>query len=297
VHVHTFNPDRVLGYCLRYGDFLTMKIENMSVQHTELDAPTAEEQGSTPKKESAFSFSGGFSAPKTVEEDREIPAERKPFGIVAVSNGEGISALFKDLGVDEIVHGGQTQNPSTNDFLAAFEKVNAEHLFVFPNNGNILMAAKQAAELYEAATVHVIPSKSIGAGYVALSSFPYGEENADDIAMGLQVAMRRATAGYVSPAVRNADINGVQITEGDTIGVIEKEIVLSVKDRLEAAKDLAAKLLEMPEKFMLTVFRGADGTDAECHALEAFCNENYPSAEVYFIDGGQEVYPFVFVAE
>ena len=296
VHVHTFNPDRVLGYCLRFGDFLTMKIENMSVQHTELETPVAEEQGRASKKDSAFSFSGGFSAP-TASEAEEAPAERKPFGIVAVSNGEGISALFKDLGVDEIVHGGQTQNPSTNDFLDAFAKVNAEHIFVFPNNGNILMAAKQAAELYEAATIHVIPSKSIGAGYVALSSFPYDAQDADDIAVGLKVAMRRATAGYVSPAVRNADINGVQITEGDTIGVIEKEIVLSVKDRLEAAKSLSAKLLEMPEKFMLTVFRGVDGTDAECHALENFCKENYPASEVYFIDGGQEVYPFVFVAE
>ena len=298
VHVHTFNPDRVLGYCLRYGDFLTMKIENMSVQHTELDSNPAAEQGSAPKKESAFSFSGGFSSGvEATEAESAVSAERKLYGIVAVSNGEGISALFRNLGVDEIVQGGQTQNPSTNDFLDAFSRINAEHIFVFPNNGNILMAARQAAELYEGATVHVIPSKSIGAGYVALSSFPYGEEDADNIAMGLEVAMRRATAGYVSPAVRNADINGVQITEGDTIGVIEKEIVLSLQDRLEAAKQLSAKLLEMPEKFMLTIFRGADGTDAECHALEAFCNEKYPSAEVYFIDGGQEVYPYVFVAE
>ncbi|MBE6708884.1 MAG: DAK2 domain-containing protein [Ruminococcaceae bacterium] len=275
IHVHTFTPDKVLAYCLGYGEFLTVKIENMSVQHTDLDEKPGEAAPASDKK----------------------PAERKKYGVVAVTSGPGIEALFKDLGTDEVVEGGQTQNPSTNNFLDAFEKVNAEHIFVFPNNGNILMAASQAAELYDKATIHVIPSKNIGTGYVAVSSINFEEPDPESIIAEMTEAMSRVTSGYISPAIRDADMNGVHINNGDTIGVIEKEIVLSEAERIDAAIKMAEKLMADPDKFMLTVFRGTDATDEDQAVLEARIAESCPDAEVYFIDGGQDIYPFIFVAE
>ncbi len=277
IHVHTLTPEKVLSYCRKFGEFLTVKIENMSVQHTEL----AENE----KAEAA--------APETAAP----PATMKKYGVVSVSNGPGVEALFRELGADEIVQGGQTQNPSTNDFLTAFSKVSAEHIFVFPNNGNILMAAQQAAELYEHATVHVIPSKSIGTGYVALSSIHFDAPDAETVLQDLTEAMQRVIAGYISPAIRDTEMNGVQVKNGDTIGIIEKEIVVSDANRSTATHYLAAKLLEIPGKFMLTVFCGKDSTVEEQEELQAFLSAQYASAEVYFIDGGQDIYPYIFVAE
>ncbi len=274
IHVHTFTPDKVLAYCLQFGEFLTVKIENMSVQHTE-----------TIEKE---------------EEKTEIvvaPISTKKYGVVAVCSGPGIEELFCELGTDTVVQGGQTQNPSTNDFLDAFVKVPAEHIFVFPNNGNILMAASQAAELYDKATVHVIPSKNIGTGYVALSSVDFEESDPENIVSQMEEAMKRVTAGYVSPSIRDAEINGVHIEKGDTIGVIEKQIVISEPDKLTAATKLAERLLGEDDKFMLTVFCGKDASEEEKSELEAAIAGSCPDSEVYFIDGGQDIYPFIFVAE
>lgn len=269
VHVHTMTPEKIIEYARRYGEFLTVKIENMSVQHSDSAEEKAEEK----------------------------PTPRKPYGIVSVCNGEGIEQLFKDLGSDVTVTGGQTHNPSTNDFLEAFSTISAEHIFVFPNNSNIFMAAQQAADLYQAAKVHVLPSKNIGTGYVALSSLNFDNPDADEVISEMEEAMGRVTAGYISPSIRDADMNGVHINNGDTIGIIDKEIVLSCPERAEAASKLAAMLLEIPDKFMLTVFCGQDADVDERAQLEASLNEKYSSAEIYFIDGGQEIYPYIFVAE
>ncbi|MBQ4150454.1 MAG: DAK2 domain-containing protein [Clostridia bacterium] len=267
LHVHTLTPEKVLEYCRTFGEFLTVKIENMSVQHTE----------------------------NTKEEPEVQKAQKKKYGVVAVTNGPGLESLFKEFGTDEIVEGGQTQNPSTNDFLDAFAKVNAECIFVFPNNSNILLAAGQAAELYKDANVYVIPSKNIGTGYVALSSMNFDAESPEDIVSEAEAAMARVTAGYVSPAIRDAEMNGVTVKNGDTIGIVNKEIVVSDPDKITAAATLAEKLLD--GKFMLTVFTGKDATLDEQEALQAQISNKNPDAEVYFIDGGQEIYPFIFVAE
>ena len=279
LHVHTFTPEKVLAHCHTFGEFLTIKIENMTLQHTE----STEE----------VSFVMNTDAP--VESDPA--AEMKQYGVVAVSNGEGISALLKELGTDEVVPGGQTQNPSTNDFLDAFSRVHAEHIFVFPNNGNIVMAARQAASLYEDATVHVIPSKNIGTGYVGISSIDFENPDPQAVIAQVEAAMQRVTAGYISPSIRDADMNGVHIHKGDTIGIIEKEIVVSEADMMTATTKLAKQLLDGPDKFMLTVFTGKDATAENQAALSEHLTESCPSAEVYFIDGGQEIYPFIFVAE
>ncbi|MBQ7475295.1 MAG: DAK2 domain-containing protein [Clostridia bacterium] len=269
IHVHTFTPEVVLAHCREFGEFITVKIENMSVQHTGLDDG----------------------------EEPPAPVERKKYGVVAVTNGPGIRDMFIEMGTDFVIEGGQTNNPSTNDFIEAFKKVNAGTIFVFPNNGNIFMAAQQAANFYADARVIVIPSKDIGTGYVALTSADLSGDDPDAIAEEMKAAMQNVTSGYVSPAVRDADMDGVRINKGDTIGIIGKKIVLSDPDKGCAAYRLAVKLLEEPDKFMLTVFRGSGTTEEEQDVLRRCLEENCPSAEVYFVDGGQDIYPYIFVAE
>ena len=273
LHVHTLTPERVLEHCRRYGEFLSVKIENMSVQHTSL--------------ENGEKLEGPADAPK--------PKVKKQNAVVAVCNGEGIEELYRELGADEIIYGGQTHNPSTNEFLDAFARIYAEHIFVFPNNGNVLMAANQAAELYTDARVHVIPSKNIGMGYVALSTADLSSDNAAEIEGGMREAMQAVISGYVSPSIRDADLNGVHIKNGDTIGIIEKEVVVSAKERLKAAEILADMMLE--GRYMLTVFCGKDATEEEQNTLTEAINAKRPDAEVYFIPAGQDIYPYIFVAE
>ena len=276
VHVHTLTPEKVIEYARRFGEFLTVKIENMSLQHSELQAE---------------------DDIKSDENKSEDTQAKKMYGVVTVCNGAGIENLFSELGADVTVSGGQTHNPSTSDFIEAFDKISAEHIFVFPNNSNIFMAAQQASDLYEKAKVHVISSKNIGRGYVALSSIDFDNPDVDSVIEGIENAMNRVTAGYISPSIRDADMNGIHINNGDTIGIIDKEIVVSDPDRKTASEKLASMLLDIPEKFMLTVFCGADSNEEERRELEAYLSENYSSDEIYFIDGGQEIYPYIFVAE
>ncbi len=275
LHVHTFTPEKVLAHCRDFGEFLTVKIENMSVQHTELGDDGKKSESKQPKK----------------------AAEKKKYAVVSVANGPGLEALFREMGADKIVLGGQTNNPSTSDFIDAFKNINAEHIYVFPNNGNIVMAANQAAEIYEYAKVHVIEAKTMGAGYVALSSMNFDSSSPEELETEASEAISRITTGYISPAVRDADMNGVHVNEGDTIGIIGKEIVVSAPDRMSAAKALADKLLSSVDNFMLTVIAGADASAFDMAELERYIGEAHPSIELYFIDGGQEIYPFLFVAE
>lgn len=270
IHVHTMTPEKVLEYMRKYGEFLSVKIENMSLQHTSLEKTEKNTTPTEPKKE---------------------------FGIVAVSNGVGISELFCRLGADGIVEGGQTNNPSTSDFIDAFGKVNAENIFVFPNNGNVIMAATQAAEIYEGARVFVVPTKSVGAGYVAMSSMNFGMAEPQQLLAEAEAAVERIISAAISPAVRDADMNGVHVSEGDTLGIIAKEIVISKPDRAEATHGLVDMLLSDGERFMLTVFFGKDASADERAELEAYISTTYPSIEAYFISGEQEVYPYLFVAE
>ena len=266
VHIHTLRPDRVMRHLQKYGEFISVKIENMSVQHTELK----------------------------VEE--EIKPKKK-YGIVAVSNGEGISSLFTELGADRIVVGGQTNNPSTNDFIDAFAEVNAENIFVFPNNGNIVMAASQAAEIYEEAKVYVVPTKSIGAGYVALSSMSFDSSEPEDLMREAEEAIGRITSARVSPAIRNADMNGLHVAEGDTIGIIEKEIVISGPDKMVSTYGLLDIMLAEQERYMVTIFHGKDASTEERDMLADYMMRVHPNIEAYYVDGGQDIYPFLIVAE
>lgn len=270
LHVHTKTPEKVLEFCRQYGEFLTVKIENMSVQHSNIN----EESKPSPKKS----------------------AVDKDFGTVAVASGEGIAELFRGLGVDYIVNGGQTNNPSAQDFVEAFNEIGAKHIFVFPNNGNIIMAAKQAAELYKDGTVHVIESKDIGMGYAAISAMNFQTGDAEQIAETFREAMAPVSTGSISTAVRDATLNGVHIENGDYIGFVGKEMLVSCKDMTEAATTLLSKMID-EDKFIVTAFFGCDATDEDRSAVEDWVCENYPDIEFYGVDGAQEVYPFIFAVE
>ena len=274
LHVHTMTPERVLEHCRQFGEFLTVKIENMSLQHSESD----------------------MKAEAKAEEKAQAQAqEKKRYGVVAVSSGEGFDNLFCELGCDKIVKGGQTNNPSSGDFIEAYEQINAEYIFVLPNNSNILLAANMSKELYKNAEIIVIPSKSMGAGYAALSTLALELESPDDILKGAEDAIASVKCGYVSPAIRDADMSGIHIHNGDFIGIIDKEIVVSEADVISASRSLVSTICE--GRYMLTVFVGKDATDADRQALEEYLSESHPEVEFYFTDGGQEIYPFIFVAE
>ncbi len=293
LHVHTLTPEKILAHMREFGEFITVKIENMSMQHTSL-----EEKSDTPKeadeekKAPAEGAIGLFSKKK----DGEEKVINKKYGVVTVSNGEGIDALFRELGADETIRGGQTNNPSSGDFLEAFEKIHAENIFVFPNNGNIFLAASQAAGIYENAKVHVIPTKSIGTGYVALATMNFESETAEEIVEAANAAIESVVCGYISPAIRDTQMNGIDVKNGDTIGIVGKEIVVSCPEKLDAAEALAANLLGT-DRFMLTVFFGKDATAEDCVLLVDRLNQNHPDVEIYTIDAGQEIYPYVFIAE
>ncbi len=266
IHVHTLTPEKVLSFCRQYGEFLTVKIENMSVQHSQV---LTEEKKSRPMKD---------------------------YGTVAVAAGEGIESLFKQLGVDAIVRGGQTKNPSAQDFLAAFAEVNARRIFVFPNNGNIIMAAKQAAQLYENGEVYVIESKDLGQGYAAISALNFESDDPEKITEMLTASMNIVTTGCVSTAIRDAELNGVHIEKDDYIGFAGKTMKVSEKTLLEAAQKLIEEMND-GEVCLVTAFVGKDADPETVSNLEAWMAEVCPDLEFYTVDGGQEVYPFIFVVE
>ncbi|MGN1346021.1 MAG: DAK2 domain-containing protein [Eubacteriales bacterium] len=273
LHVHTMVPEKVLEFCRQFGEFLTVKLENMNVQHSSIVS-------------------------ETVEMEPEPEPERPPkdYGTVAVAPGDGIAALFLQLGVDEVVRGGQTQNPSAQDFLNAFEKVNAKHLYVFPNNGNIVMAAKQAGQLYRRGNVYVIESKDLGQGYAAISSLNFTSDDPDQIAAMLTESMSAVTTGCLSTAIRSTEMNGIRITCGDFIGFVGKEILVSCPDPTEAACELLRKM-NLEDMYLVTAFVGKDASPSDTEALETWVAENYPDVEFYTVSGGQEVYPYIFVVE
>ena len=260
LHIHTMVPEKVLEMCRTYGEFINVKIENMTLQHTT----------STPTKE---------------------------YAIVAVSSGDGISELFCELGASVIIKGGQTCNPSTQDFIEAFDEAGAKHIYVFPNNSNIFMAATQAAEIYDKSEVHIIESRSIGACYAVLSAISFEEQSPDEILSDANEAMERSATAYICPAIRDTEMNGIKINDGDTIGFIGKEIVVCESERLCAAKRLIDRLLADGEHFVMTVFVGKDSTEQDENELRDYIGSAYPDCETFFANGGQEIYSYIFVTE
>ncbi len=290
LHVHTFHPEKILDYMHSFGEFLKVKIENMTLEHT--DKNSSEElielasvnQNSAP--EADFSSASNSNT------------ERKHFGIVAVCTGEGFSEIFKTMGCDALVAGGQSLNPSAQDFIDSFKTVNANHIIVFPNNKNIIMAARQAAELYTDAVVHVIETSDPGLGYVGLSAVYPDETDIDVIISAINEAVSLSCSGAVSTAVKSGSFDGIEVTEGDYIGFVGKKIISSRRDVIDAAMLLSDHLLgSSGTSSVLTCFCGRDSDPADNASLEKMISEKYPDTEVFFAAGGQDVYSYIFVVD
>ena len=270
VHIHTMTPGVVLNLCQQYGEFLTLKVENMTLQHHETE------------------IRNRFPAEKA--------AEKKDFALVTVATGEGIRSTFEELGADYVIDGGQGKNPSTEDFVEAFDAVNARTIFVLPNNGNIVMAAKQAAGLYEKADVRVVESKNIGDGYAALTMLSYDSGDADTIENDLREAMQGVTTGMVTRSIRNATIDGVEIEEGHYIGFTDKTMHASRPGNTETAIALLEKLGAGEHDFLIAIY-GTDATEAQKSDFRAQIAAKYPQMELYEIEGGQEIYDFLLILQ
>lgn len=264
IHVHTFEPENVMAFARRYGEFVTIKIENMSVQHNEV-----------------------------MEKQRE----KSRFAIVAVTSGAGIAEYFREIGATAIVEGGQTQNPATEDFLRAFQSLWAEHIVVLPNNSNVVLAAQQAAGLYDKADVRVLPTKSIAEGYSALSMMDLSCESVEELIAGMSAYLGGVTACSVTTATRDTHWDGLSIRKGDYIGLDNETIRSCATDKVTAAIELLQNLPDIDEKQVVTVFVGADATSEEADALQEALAERFPLLETGFVSGGQEVYCFLLCVE
>lgn len=264
VHVHTFTPGSVFSAAQAYGEFLTVKVENMSLGHS--GAPT-----------------------------KKVKPNKK-FSVLAVATGDGLSALFVDMGADRIIAGGQTANPSIEEFIEAFESCGTEHIIVLPNNKNVILAARQAAELYDKAEVHIIETKSLMQGYSALSVITPGIKDMDVLCKSATHAAEDVVGIEVTRAVRDVTLGGFDIKEGDYIAITEGEINAVTKN---AEDTVMAALAEADTDLceMITVFTGKEITEDRRVALTERLEAEYPDCEVTFYEGGQEVYDYMLAIE
>ena len=267
IHIHTMMPDKVLAFCQRYGEFLKIKIENMSLQHNS-------------------------TTPESINISVKAKKERKAYGVVAAVSGDGVKRLFTERGADVIVDGGQGRNPSAEDFLEAFARVNADTVFVLPNNGNVILAAKQAAGMYKDSEVHVIDSHTIGDGYAALSMFSSDSGDTKQILKELNAAMEGVVTAGICRSVRDT----AQVHAGDYIGFAGKNII-AVKDSRYAAACTTIDNLDPGQYDICIVIRGKEAEQSESIKLKQYINSRYPGRETYLVDGMQEIYDYIIILE
>ena len=268
VHVHTFTPGVVLARAQEFGEFLTVKIENMSVGHSE----------SGEKKTQAR------------------PRSDKKFSVLTVASGEGLCALFRELGADEIVAGGQSANPSTEEFIKAFEDCDTEHIIVLPNNKNVFLAAKQAAELYKDAKVHIIPTKNLMQGYSALSVITPGITDMDMLVSNIEDAASSVVDAEITQAVRDVTLNGKEVKKGDYIAISSGEIV-AVESSAAAVVLSMLETVDMDEYEIVTLFTGKGVSEEDRADLTEQIEDAYPDCVVEVYEGGQDVYDYLIAIE
>ncbi len=270
LHVHTRTPDKVLAFCQQYGEFLTTKIENMSLQHS--------------------------NASDLLPPLPEDNAPRKKYGVIAVLSGEGIQEMFRQRGVDAIVDGGQSMNPSAEDFLRAFSQVRAEHIFLLPNNSNVILAAEQAAGMYHAADVRVLPSRTVGEGFAALAMMNPDEPDAAQVAQDMTQAMSGVATAEISRCIRSADLDGTALHAGDYIGICGKTLLAAAPNRLDAAEK-SIDSLSMAAYDICLILVGAEADAAEAGQLAEYIRSDYLGKEVYIVDGKQDVYDYILILQ
>ncbi|WP_442853231.1 DAK2 domain-containing protein [Bacillus sp. EB01] len=271
VHIHSEQPGTCLSYAQKYGNLINIKIENMRLQHSTIVGETH-----TPLVASS------------------AKAERREYGIITVSMGAGIAELFRSIGAHSVIEGGQTMNPSTEDIVKAIEEVNADKVFILPNNKNIIMAAKQAAEVSGAEAV-VIESKTVPQGLSALLAFNPGTGlEANQTAMA--EAMSHVKTGQITFAVRDTSIDGLEIEKDDYMGINEGKIIVKSKEKGTCARELLAKMLDEDSE-ILTILQGEDVSEEEAESISTFVEENFPNVEIEIHNGQQPLYSFIFAIE
>lgn len=269
VHVHTKTPGDILTHCQRWGEFLTLKIENMTLQHSEATIRNNFD------KEDSFKHT-------------------KPYGIVAVAAGEGLVRAFREAGADFVIEGGQTMNPSAGSFLEAFDKVGAETVFVLPNNSNIMLTARQAAAMYKKSEIIVLPCHNIGSGYVVAASLDTSCGNTGEIVASAEEIIGGVCTGMVSKATRDAAQNGITIRKGDYIG-IEGGHILSCSQTAEEALEEIAEKLETARRDVALLFFGNGRTEQSAAALADSLRKKYPGTEFIPTNGSQPIYDYILV--
>lgn len=276
VHVHTNQPGVVLTEALTYGQFVTIKIENMRLQHTELSG----EKAPAP-------------APAAPAEEAVAEAE-KELGVVAVCAGAGLETLFYELGADAVVTGGQTMNPSTEDILAAVNKTPANTVFVFPNNKNILMAAQQAGRLTDK-TVIVIPTASVPQGISALINFD-PEGNAEELKAMFNEVIQDVHSALITYAARDSNFGGYDIHAGQYLALFDGGL-LGSSDTLESMLDTLNEKIKEYDPALISVYYGEDTKEEDAESTAAYVGKNFPEAEVMTVNGGQPVYYYMISIE
>ena len=274
VHVHTNHPGQAFERALTYGQLSRMKIDNMREEHQEKLIKDAE---------------------KLAKEQAENKEPPKDHGFITVSVGEGLSQIFRELGVDYLIEGGQTMNPSTEDMLNAIEKVNAKTIYIFPNNKNIILAANQARDLTEDKEIIVVPTKTIPQGISAMISF-VPEKGGEENLASMTDAISRVKTGQITYAVRDTRIDDKEIHEGDIMGIGDAGILAVGRDRLQVAEEMVAEMVD-EESEIISVYYGEDVSEEDAEALSDSLTEKYPECEVELNQGGQPIYYYLISVE
>ena len=275
-HVHTNDPGLAIQKALTHGSLSKIKIDNMREEHEERLIKDAEK-----------------AAAQQEEEKKDEP--RKPMGFIAVSIGEGMNEIFRGLGADYLIEGGQTMNPSTEDMLDAIAHVNADHIFILPNNKNIIMAANQAAELTEDKDIIVLPTKTIPQGIVALVNY-IPDYSAEDNKEAMLAELENVKTGQVTYAVRDTEIDGLQIRQNDYMGIGDKAILAVGTDLKETTLQMIDEMVD-EDSAIVSIYYGADETEEHAQELGKAIEEKYPDVEVEINCGGQPIYYYVISVE
>lgn len=273
IHVHTNHPGKAIEKGLTYGALTNMKIDNMKEQHTSI---VITEQNNKPIKESE-------------------KVEKKLIGFIAVSTGEGIKEIFSGLGVDYVLQGGQTMNPSTEDILNAVDKVNAENVIILPNNKNIILAAEQAQKLSKEKQIHVIPSKTIPQGISAMIGYE-PNRNIEETLESMKEMMSYVRTGQITYAIRDTVIEDREIKEGNILGLIEGEINVVSENLKQATLDLIDNILDEDSE-IVSIYYGKDIDKNQAEQLKEYIEEKYSDCEVEVHFGGQPLYYYIFSVE
>ena len=272
VHVHTERPGEVMNYGQRFGSLMKVKVDNMRLQHEEV-----------------------LKTDYTAKVKEAAQKQKAEYGIVAVAAGEGVQELFKSMGVTTIINGGQTMNPSTEDILQAVKEAHAEKVIVLPNNKNIQMAANQAAEVSEDAAVAVVATRTISEGLASLLAFnPEASLEDNQAAMSEQMAL--VSSGQITNAVRDTNIDGVEIKKDDFMGIVDGKILVSIADRKEATLATVEKMID-DDSEILTIIYGEDAEASEVEEITEAVEAKYPDVEVEVHEGNQPVYTYLLSVE